>query len=63
MLKQITFCLQNARANHLFQSISGSKTMDWNFRSVKRFDKLVEQYGGRKSGGRETEFQERIPSS
>ena len=63
MLKQITFCLQNARANHLFQSISGSKTMDWNFRSVKRLDELVKQHGGRNSGGREAEFQERIPNS
>ena len=33
-----------------FQSISGSKAMDWNFQSVKCFDKLTEQYDGRKSG-------------
>ena len=34
--------------------------MDWNFQSVKYLDDLVQNYGGRKSGGREAEFQERI---
>ena len=32
----------------------------WNFQSVKYLDELVQQYGGRKRGGREAEFQERI---
>ena len=36
--------------------------MDWNFQSVKYLHELVQQYGGRKSGGREAEFQERIRS-
>ena len=42
----------NAQVNHLFQSISGSKAMHWNFQSVKCLDELVEQpwHGGRKSG-------------
>ena len=39
------------RANHLSQSIS--------FQSVKNLDEFVRQYGGRKSGSREAEFQER----
>ena len=43
-----------------FQSISGSKEMDWNFQSVKYLDELVEQYSGRKNGGQEAEFQARI---
>ena len=43
-------CWRNARANHLFQSISGSKAMDWNFQSVKYLHDVVQQYGGRKSG-------------
>ena len=30
------------QANHLFQSILGSKAMDWNFQSVKYLDKLVQ---------------------
>ena len=34
--------------------------MDWNFQSVKYLHELVQQYGGRKSGGWEAEFQERI---
>ena len=34
--------------------------MDWNFQSVKYLNELVQQYGGRKSSGREEEFQERI---
>ena len=34
--------------------------MDWNFNSVQYLDKLVQQYGGRKRGGLEAEFQERI---
>ena len=33
--------------------------MDWNFQSVKYLDELVQQYGGRKSGGRQAEFQEK----
>ena len=43
-------CLLNAQANRLFQSISGPKAMNMNFQSVKCLDKLVEHYGGRKSG-------------
>ena len=51
----------NAQTNHLVQSVSGSKAMPrGNFQIVKCLDELVEQYDGRKSGGRETEFQERI---
>ena len=52
--------LRQFEANHLFQSISGSKAMLWNFQSVKCFDKHVELYDIRKSGGQEAEFQERI---
>ena len=37
--------LRNAQANHLYQSILGSKAMDWNLQSVQYFDELVEQYG------------------
>ena len=48
------------QANYLFQSILGSKAMDWNFQSVKYLHKPVQQNGGRKSGGQEAEFQERI---
>ena len=50
MLRQIIF----------FQSISGSKTMLWNFQSVQCLEKHVEQDDGRKSWGWEAEFQERI---
>ena len=55
-------CVRKDQANYLFQSISGSKIRDWNFQSVKCLDdsELVQQYGGRKSGGWEAEFQERI---
>ena len=42
-----------------FQSISGSKAMDWNFQSVKYLLELVQQYDGRKSGDLEAEYQER----
>ena len=31
--------------------------MVWDFQSVKYLDELVDQYGGRKSKGREAEFQ------
>ena len=34
--------------------------MDWNFQSVKCLNELVQQYGGRKSSGREAELQGRI---
>ena len=34
--------------------------MDWNFQSVKCLGEFVEQYGGRKCGGLDPEFQERI---
>ena len=37
------------QANHLFQSISGSKTLLWNFQCVICLDKHVEQNDGRKS--------------
>ena len=50
---KVRHCVRKVQANHLFQSISGSKAMDWNFQSVKYLDELVQQYGGRKSGGRE----------
>ena len=53
-------CARKDQANYLFQSILGSKATDWNFQSVKYLHELVQQYGGRKSGGREAEFQERI---
>ena len=43
-----------------FSKYLGSKARDWYFRSVKYLDELVQQYGGRKSEGREAEFQERI---
>ena len=43
-------CLLNAQANYLFQSISGSKAMDWNFQSVKYSDEFVEQYVRRNVG-------------
>ena len=42
------------------KSPSGSKEIHWKFQSVKCLGKLVEQYDGRKSGGREAEFEERI---
>ena len=35
--------LQNAQANHLFQSILGSKAMLWNFQWVKCLDKHERQ--------------------
>ena len=54
-----SWSLRNAQANYLFQSISGSKVMLWNFESVKCLDKHVEQDDGRKSGGWEAEPQER----
>ena len=54
------FSLQNAQANHPFQSISGSKAMLWNLQCVECMDKYVEQDDGRKSGGCEAKFQERI---
>ena len=31
-----------------FQSITGSKAIDWNFQSVKYLGELVQQYGGGK---------------
>ena len=31
-----------------FSNISGSKAIDWNFRSVEFLDELVEQFGGKK---------------
>ena len=49
------------QANYRFQSISGSKAMNWNFQIVKYLDEFVQQYSGRKSGGREAEFQ--VPTS
>ena len=55
MLRQITF--------FKVSRVPG-KAMDWNFQSVKYFklDELMEQYGGRKSGGPslEADFQGRI---
>ena len=53
-------CLQNAQTNHLFQSISCSKAMLWNFHCIKCLDKHVEQDDGRKSRDPQAEFQERI---
>ena len=53
-------CWQKDQANYLNQSMSGSEVIDWNFQSVKYLDKLLQQYGGRKSRGQEAEFQERI---
>ena len=41
-------CLRNAQANHLFQSIPGSKAMLCNFQCVECLDKYVEQDDGRK---------------
>ena len=42
-------CVRKDQANNLFQSISRSKAMDWNFQIVKYLDELVQHYGGRKS--------------
>ena len=52
--------LVNRSGTSPFQSIFGSKAMDWSFQRVKYLHKLVQQYGGRKRGGQEAEFQERI---
>ena len=43
--------LQDAQANHLFQGISGSKAILWNFQCVKCMDKhtwnkMIEQKAG-----------------
>ena len=35
-------CVRTSQANYFFQSISGSKAMDWNFPSVKYLHELVE---------------------
>ena len=43
-------CLRNAQTNHLFQCMSDSKEMHWNFQSVKCLGELVEQCDGEKAG-------------
>ena len=60
MAQQKKKCVRKDQANYLFQSISGSKATDWNFQSVKYLHELVQQHGGKKRGGQEAEFLERI---
>ena len=60
MTQQKKSFLRNAQENYVFQSISGSQAIHWNFHRVTCLDELVVQDDGTKSGGREAEFQEWI---